>query len=348
MQQEQLLEYYSKEHFKLHYELNHYVHFEDYGGQWKKDYWRNIVTNPKGIKRIQYNTAKFKRYIIVDIDHKDLFKFKDTNIPRPNFVVKNKHKQGGHLFWVLNRVCTHEYYMKLWEDIQKYFSKALGGDMKNVGCIGKNPYNTLDFEYIEVYPYYYEIKHLHSFVPEETEEKKQVKKEKQVQEELPFFEDYKSVNTKGKVVSTGRNVDLFNTCRKFAYQLIKEDIDTNNFKFRLLNKMREENNNFSNPLKDKEVIDIYKSIVKYCLEKWSAIKHNRKEKKVKIEEDMSIKEKLQLGAKYTNEVRKLKTQKTIENAIIEMREKGIKVNITNLAAHTKIHRNTIRNFKDLF
>lgn len=340
MQQEkELLEYYQKEHFKLHFKLEYYVHFQDYDGKWRKDYWQNIVTRPKGIKRIQYNTAKFKRYIIVDIDHKDLFKFKDTNIPKPNFVVKNRDKEGGHLFWVLDKVCSHEYYIKLWEDIQKYFSKVLGGDMKNVGCIGKNPYNSLDFEYLEIYPYYHNVKYLHSFV---------VAEEKQVQEELPYFRDYKTINNKQKIVSAGRNVDLFNSCRLFAYQLVKEDLDTNNFKFRLLNKMREENNNFSNPLKDKEVIDIYKSITKYCLKNWGAIKNNRKEKKVKMEEDMSIKEKQQLGANYTNEVRKLKTQKTIENAIIDLKAKGVKINITNLANHTKIHRNTIRNFKDLF
>lgn len=335
----ELLEYYSREHFKLHFELNHYVHYQEYNGQWLKAKWQDIVTNPKGIKRIQYNTSNFKRYIIVDVDHENLFKFEDTNIPKPNFVVKNKNKVGGHLFWVLDRVCTSEYYIKLWRDIQKYFSAVLDGDPHNVGSIGKNPYNSLDFEYIEVYPHYYTIKNLHAFV---------VPEEKQEQKELPYFSDYKTINNKEKIVSTGRNVDLFNTSRKFAYQLIKENTDPINFKFKLLNKIKEENNNFSNPMKNSEVMDIYKSITKYCLKNWSAIRHNKKEKKVKIEENMSIKEKLQLGANYTNEVRKLKTQKTIEKAIIDLKEKGTKVNIKNLADHTKIHRNTIRNFKDLF
>lgn len=341
MHDKQLLEYYSKEHFKLHFELNHYVHYQEYDGRWLRAKWQDIVAKPNGIKRIQYNTSNFKRYIIVDIDNENIFGFEKLDIPNPNFIVKNNDKNGGHLFWVLDRVCTSKYYIKLWRDIQKYFTKVLDGDAKNVGSIGKNPYNSLDFEYIEIYPHYYTLKELSSFVPEEIEEK-------QVQEELPFFRDYKTINKKGKVVSNGRNVDLFNTSRVFAYQLIKEDIDTINFKFKLLNKIKEENNNFSCPLKNKEVLDIYKSIVKYCLKNWGSIKQNRKEKKVKIEENMSIKEKQQLGAKYTNEVRKLKTQKTIENAIIDLKAKGIKVNITNLADYTKIHRNTIRNFKNLF
>jgi hypothetical protein len=339
MNEKELLEYYEKEHFKLHFELNHYVHYQEYNGQWLRAKWQNIVTNPRGIKRIQYNTSNFKRYIIVDIDNDNLFDFEKLDIPKPNFIVKNKDKVGGHLFWVLDKVFTSEYYIKLWRDIQKYFSTVLDGDAQNVGSIGKNPYNSLDFEYIEIYPFYYTIKDLHGFV---------VPEEKQVQNELPYFESYKTINTKEKVVSSGRNVDLFNTSRVFAYQLIKEDIDTINFKFRLLNKIKEENNNFSCPLKSKEILDIYKSILKYCLKNWSAIKHNRKEKKVKIEENMSNKEKLQLGAKYTHNTRKNKTQLEIEKALIEMREKDIKINVSSVAKYTKKTRITINNYKFLF
>lgn len=340
MNEKELLEYYQKEHFKLHFKLEHYVHHQLYNGQWLRAKWQDIVTNPKGITRIQYNTSNFKRYIIVDIDNENLFGFEKLDIPKPNFIVKNRSKQGGHLFWVLDKVATNEYYIKLWRDIQKYFSSVLDGDPHNVGSIGKNPYNSLDFEYIEIYPYYYNIKNLHSFV---------IPEEKQVQDELPFFKDYKTINNKDKIVSNGRNVDLFNTSRVFAYQLIKENTDPINFKFTLLNKMKEENKKFSDPLHTKEVIDTYKSIVKYCLKNWNVIKQNNKQvKKMELDSNMSLKEKQKLSAKYTHEVRKLKTQKQIEKAIIDLKEKGIKVNITNIADHTKIHRNTIKNFKNLF
>ncbi len=340
MNEKELLEYYEKEHFKLHFQLNHYVHHQIFNGQWLRAKWQNIVTNPKGITRIQYNTSNFKRYIIVDVDHENIFGFEKLDIPNPNFVVKNKHKEGGHLFWVLDKVCTNEYYIKLWRDIQKYFSAVLDGDQKNVGSIGKNPYNSLDFEYIEIYPYYHDIKNLHSFV---------VPEEKEVQGELPFFKDYKSINQKGQIVSTGRNVDLFNTCRKFAYQLIKESTDPINFKFTLLNKMREENKNFSDPLKDKEVIDTYKSIVKYCLKNWNIIKQNNKQvKKMELDINMSTKEKQALGAKYIHNMRKNKTQLEIEKALIEMREKDIKINVSSVAKYTKKTRVTINNYKFLF
>ena len=340
MNEKELLEYYEKEHFKLHFQLNHYVHHQIFNGQWLRAKWQNIVTNPKGITRIQYNTSNFKRYIIVDVDHENIFGFEKLDIPNPNFVVKNKHKEGGHLFWVLDKVCTHEYYLGLWRDIQKYYSRILDGDEKNVGSIGKNPYNSLDFDYIEIYPYYYNVKNLHSFIVEE---------KKQITEELPFFEDYKSINSKGKIVSTGRNVDLFNTCRKFAYQTIKEGLDAINFKFTLLNKMREENKNFSDPLKDKEVIDTYKSIVKYCLKNWNVIKQNNKQvKKMELDNNMSLKEKQVLSQKYTSKVRVSKTQLEIEKALLEMREKGIKINVNSIAKYTGKDRKTISKYNYLF
>ena len=53
---QELLEYYNKEHFKLHFELNHYVHHQIFNGQWLKAKWQDIVTNSRGITRIQYNT----------------------------------------------------------------------------------------------------------------------------------------------------------------------------------------------------------------------------------------------------------------------------------------------------
>lgn len=340
MNEKELLEYYEKEHFKLHYELNHYVHYQEYDGRWLRAKWQDIVTNPRGIKRIQYNTSNFKRYIIVDVDHENLFKFEDTNIPKPNFVVKNKNKEGGHLFWVLDRVCTSEYYIKLWRDIQKYFSTVLDGDLKNVGSIGKNPYNDLDFEYIEIYPYYYTIKNLHSFV---------IPAEKKEQDELPFFKDYKSVNKHEKIVSTGRNVDLFNTSRVFAYQLIKENTDPINFKFTLLNKMKEENKKFSDPLHTKEVIDTYKSIVKYCLKNWNVIKQNNKQvKKMELDKNMSLKEKQQAAANYASNIKANKTILEIKKALIEMREKGLKINVNSVAKYTGKDRKTISKYTHLF
>jgi hypothetical protein len=338
----ELLEYYNKEHFQFHFDLDNYVHLQDFNNRWYRVKWRDIVSNGKGIKRIQWNTKNFKKYIIVDIDNDNLFNFEKLDIPKPNFIVKNKNKQGGHLFWVIDRSVTHSYYQNVWLSIHKHFTNVCGGDKGNVGYIGKNPYNSLDFEYIEIYPYYYTLKELSSFVPIE-------EKEQKCDLQLPFFEDYKSVNKHGKVVSDSRNCDIFNEARKYAYGLIKDNIEDMQFRFKLLQKIKDINNQFTTKLEDKELKGIYKSILTYCTKHKNLIKNKSKFKnKMDIDMTLPIKEKQKLSAKYTNEVRKLKTQKTIEKAIIDLKAQGIKINIKNLADHTKIHRNTIKNFKNLF
>ena len=326
---QELLEYYNKEHFQFHFDLDNYVHLQDFNNQWYRVKWRDIVSNGKGIKRIQWNTKNFKKYIIVDIDNDNLFNFEKLDIPNPNFIVKNRSKKGGHLFWVLDRFVTNSYYKNVWLSIHKHFTNVCGGDKDNVGYIGKNPYNSLDFEYIEIYPYYYTLKELSSFVPIEKEEQK-------VDLQLPFFEDYKSVGVNGKVVSNSRNCDIFNEARKYAYSLIKDNVEDVQFRFKLLQKIKDINEQFITKLEDKELKGIYKSILTYCTKHKNLIKNKSKFKnKMDIDMTLPIKEKQKLGQKYTSKVRVNKTQLEIEKALIEMKEKDIKINVSSVAKYTK-------------
>jgi hypothetical protein len=101
-------------HFELHFQPNYYVHYQEYNGLWKKEKWETI-SQCKSIKRIQYNTQKFKKYIIIDIDNETENK---TDLPKPNFVIKNKFGAGKHLFYILDRTIKNEYYSKLWKEDQ--------------------------------------------------------------------------------------------------------------------------------------------------------------------------------------------------------------------------------------
>ena len=161
---DKLVEYYQTPHFKLHFKPEYYIHHQAYNGIWRKDKWENIVKYPCGIKRIQYNTQKIRKYIIVDIDNDTLFNYENLNIPKPNFIVKNKNDVGGHLFWVLDYAVSHQYYLSIWNLIQKEFTDILNGDKKNIGFIGKNLHDTLNFEYIEVNPYSYNINDLYKYI----------------------------------------------------------------------------------------------------------------------------------------------------------------------------------------
>ena len=69
---------------------------------------------------------------------------------------------------------------------------------------------------------------------------------------------------------------------------------------------------------------------------------------MELDNNMSLKEKQVLSQKYTSKVRVSKTQLEIEKALLEMREKEIKINISSVAKYTKKTRVTINNYKFLF
>ena len=90
------------EHFQLHFEPDHRILYQEpVTGAWLRKEWQYITSSRT--KRIQYNTSKLQNYIIIDIDNSDIYKYREANLPEPNFIVKNKHKAGAHLFYVLDR-----------------------------------------------------------------------------------------------------------------------------------------------------------------------------------------------------------------------------------------------------
>lgn len=331
------------EHYKFHFKETSWILYEcKITKKWGRTTFLDLHRFKNNVSRIQYNTTKYINYLIIDIDTDQLELYKNKELPTPNFILKNRFKRGGHLFYVLDRTISHEYYKSLWSDTFKYFSNQLQGDENYTGYIAKNYLNEADFEYIELEHKAYNINDLYKHV-----------KHNKIYTTL--FKEEQKTNKKAKLkinnnyADLGRNCALFENARLYAYSLVKENLEEKSFKMSLLIHLKELNNNYKDKLNDTEVRKIWRSIVKYCLKHRDKIKTSfKKVNKMELDDNMSLKEKQKLSAKYTNEVRKLKTQQTIENAIIDLKAKGIKVNITNLADHTKIHRNTIKNFKDLF
>jgi hypothetical protein len=255
-------------------------------------------------------------------------------------MLKNRNKKGGHLFYVLDRTISHEYFKTLWHDTFKYFTNQLSGDENYTGYIAKNYLNEADFEYIELEHKAYNIYDLYKHV-----------KHNKIYTTL--FKEEQKVNKKAKLkvnnnyADLGRNCALFENARLYAYSLVKEDLEEKTFKMNLLINLKELNNNYINKLNDSEVRKIWRSISKYCLKNKEKIKTSFKGKKLDLGEDMSIREKEQAGAAYTANIKREKTKLEIKKAIIEMKEQGIKININSVAKYTKKQTKTIRNYKDL-
>lgn len=330
------------EHFKLHFTENSWILYEcKITKKWGRCTFLDLHKFKNNVSRIHYNTSNYINYLIIDIDNDNLELYKIKELPTPNFVLKNKYKKGGHLFYVLNRTISHAYFKSLWNDTFKYFSNQLGGDPAYTGYVAKNFLNSVDFDYIHLKNEPYDIKDLHKHV-----------KNNKIYGEL--YKEEQKVGNRAKIkvnnnyASLGRNCAIFESGRLFAYSLIKENLEEKSFKLNLLIHLKELNNNYASGLSDSEVRKIWRSIVKYCLKHRDKIKTSfKKVNKIELDDNMSIKEKLQAGAEYTNKIQVEKTKLEIKKAIAEMKEKAIKINIKSVAAYTGKSKNTIKNYKNL-
>lgn len=330
------------EHFKLHFKETSWILYEcKITKKWGRTTFLNLHKFKNNVSRIQYNTTKYINYLIIDVDTDQLELYKNKELPSPNFMLKNRFKRGGHLFYVLDRTISHEYYKSLWYDTFKYFTNQLSGDENYTGYIAKNYLNEADFEYIELEHKAYNINDLYKHV-----------KHNKIYTTL--FKEEQKTNKKAKLkinnnyAILGRNCAIFESGRLFAYSLIKENLEEKSFKLNLLIHLKELNNNYASGLSDSEVRKIWRSIVKYCLKHRDKIKTSfKKIKKMELGDEMSLKEKQQAAANYASKVKAEKTILEIKKAIAEMKEQNIKINISSVAEYSKIHRNTISKYKEL-
>ena len=328
-------------HFETHFQPHHMVHYQESNGSWRRERW-DIVSDRSVVKRIQYNTDNMKKYIIIDIDSDNVYDFLKADLPRPNFILKNKYKIGGHLFYVLDRVITNKYYMTKWKKVQNGFSEMLGGDLLNNGHMGKNLSNSVHFEYVEYEIEAYNIDDLYEYLPKQEFKTVHISSRKHFNtQDKPKYQE----TLFGAVGE--RNVSLFNELRQVGYQLIKKSYNDDDFWDCLISEASQINNNFLSPLDDKEVEKTARSIYNYCLNNRAAIKNSTNRGVMELDSDIDIKEKQKLGALYSASVKNSKTEMKLKVALIEMKKQEIKINISSVAKYTKMNRITIRKYKDL-
>jgi len=326
------------QHFQLHFEPQHRVLYQEPTGEWLKASWQDIVTS-SSIKRLQYNTEQLQNYIIIDIDNSNIYKYREHNLPEPNFIVHNKNNPGGHLFWVLNRTVATPYYKRVWKEIFKSFTFLAGGDDVAKGFIGKNLNNNIDFEIEFLEPIAYNINSLKTYCTQNHAEvnkrgSRASKKKKQPQ----------LIKTKG------RNTEIFNKVRLVAYQEVKRSVNDDDFNTIILNYAHKLNKeSYDYPLEDNELEGIVKSVVKYCLENKSTIKeYDKKRGAMELDTLLSIKERQKLGANYSSQIKATKNEMKIKIAIIEMKKQELKINVSSVSKYTKLSRPTITKYRHFF
>lgn len=322
-------------HFELHFEPQHRVLYQEPTGAWLTALWQDIAT-ASSIKRIQYNTEQLQNYIIVDIDNSDIYKYREANLPEPNFIVKNKYKAGAHLFWVLDRTVATPYYKRVWKEIFKNFTILSGGDEVAKGFIAKNLNNNIDFNIEFIEPIAYNIHSLKTYCMQ-----------KHTQKNISTPRASKKQEQTQLIKTKGRNTEIFNKVRLVAYQEVKRSVNDNDFKTIILNYAHKLNKeSYDYPLEDNELEGIVKSIVKYCLENKSMIKNYKKNRGVmNLDNSLALKEKQRLSANYASKLKATRNELKIQVSIIEMKTKGLRINVSSVAKYTKLSRPTITKYK---
>lgn len=347
MNNNQNLLFLDENHFELHFQPNHFCLFQwdKQEGGFDRRTIQFIRNNSNDIKRLQYNTTKYINYIIIDIDNNELFNYENMkDVPPPNFIVKNKKKEGGHLFYVLNKTIygNNEYYKNQWNKIQKYLTYRLNGDKQNIGYIGKNLYNKYLFEYIEINPIAYDLNELNKCV-------KPFFEQKQFDQLFVVYpQKVNHLKAPNKIAAISRNCEIFEHLRFFAYKKIKESLNDFDFRFNVQIFAKGLNNNYFNPLSNSELNGITKSIIKYCLKHKENIKNFVPKHKMDLDDNLTLKEKQSLGAKYTHQIKEEKTKEKILNSIQYLKDNQLKVNVANINKYSKLNRRTITKYKELF
>ena len=94
---------------------------------------------------IQHNPPSMQYWLTFDIDHERIMPWEDTNLPAPNFVVRNLHNRKMHIHYAVQGVCTSEAArikpMQYAASVQMAITEALGADSGYTGLITKNPYS---------------------------------------------------------------------------------------------------------------------------------------------------------------------------------------------------------------
>lgn len=231
-------------------------------------------------KYIQANDNYIK-FLIVDCDHDDFFRYETVGLPAPNFAIKNKENGHFHYVWALADPIYKDYVNKAknlayFAKIQQEYTRLCKGDTNYINLITKNPNNA--------HWQTYNINCFYAYTLDELAESV----------ELP------DRITEKQAIGEGRNCYLFDTVRKFAYAEVKfykeHQATYQDFYNLILNKLEKTNIFEKAPsLPFNELKAIAKSISKWTWQKFSA---------EKFSEIQAARGKKRKG-KYTKEITKL-------------------------------------------
>jgi len=289
-------------------------------------------------KYIQPNHKNSKKFFSFDIDYgisPSMF-HDEFNLPEPNLFIQNPENCHAHVIYEIDAAVhlnenSSVAAIRYAAAIENAYRKTLRSDPGYSGLIIKNPLHS-DWNTQVLCDTPYSLSEMEEFVF--------------------LSRPMKKERTEQEISGLGRNCQLFDELRYFAYDQVKEFKEKSNkasFVAALVSKALELNV-FNEALPISEISSITKSVAGWTWNKYTGdtqlIKRGRDV--LKMSELTDLKDKQSVSASITNKQRKSTTELKIRNALIRLKETGKKNTIAEISRATNLHRNTIRKYSDLF
>jgi len=204
---------------------------------------------------IQFNDVAFIRFLVFDIDKPAAaLSWENAELPAPNIAVVNPDNTHAHLFYYLeNPICktrnAHLKPLNYLKAIYQAYTIKLQADFAYASLLAKNPLNPFWRTWF-IHNNLYSLQELADYV--ELSKKRTVAKESK-------SDDF-----------VGRNDELFNTVRLWAYKVRYSYKNYSDFYKAVFDYTSSLNQLFTIPLKYSEVKSISTSISKYCFKHFTA------------------------------------------------------------------------------
>jgi hypothetical protein len=268
----------------------------------------------------------YRSYLSLDLDFPGAaHRFEELHVPVPTIVTTNR--ANGHCHYLYRLVTPVAYHDKARSQPQEYFealqdemTRRLGADAAFTHTLTKNPLH--DRWIVETFPAEYHLSDFAEYF------------------ELPPRKT--AVRLRGDGTSRGRNHELFNTLRFWAYGAVHSHTSEETWLTTVQHQATAINACFARPLPFKEVRDTAKTTGLWA---WKHRHELHVCPKVLSFTDETATERMQAGAEYTNQKRRQKAQDFIRAAVEELLPLyGNELGTRLLATHTGQNIKTVRKY----
>lgn len=270
----------------------------------------------------------YRHYLSFDLDFIGAaLKYEESNLPPPTIITINKANAHCHYLYKLKTpVAYHQSSRSKPQDyfkaIEDAMTKSLDADQAFNHTITKNPLH--EKWRVLTNPVAYDLNDFQEYLD--------ISKRKTLT--VPSSKN----NQKGYL---GRNDELFEYLRKWAYPIVREFISEKSWSDAVHAQACEYNATFAQGLPHKEVRNTANSIAKWT---WKNRFNFMQRTKVLEFTNETPHERMSQGAKYTNEIRTQKTLKLIRESIIHLNQTGIPITPISVQVHSGLNIKTVRKY----